>query len=242
MRKEFSELMTSGGSVGGSAFLKQEQGTVEDVRIVVVSESSSGGDDQTIADLVRSGVGAEDGEEEDLQHHHLLQSPHLTGAHSRALPYHAGLLRMSSVLGDTSVAVSGGQEVIAGGGVITLAAPSASTAVVVSTGHAPAGVISHHTHHSSNSPLSHISLVGGSATGHVPGATPSSAATTLVTYEHPLTAATTAMLNINGAPEDTSGFGVFYDIYGKMQNGGNITDAGTVVKSERSITTADIWS
>lgn len=58
---------------------------------------------------------------------------------------------------------------------------------------------------------------------------------TSTTFEHPLTAATTAMLNINGATDDSPGFNVFYDIYGKMTADANL------IKSERNIS-ADIWS
>ncbi|CAL8087869.1 unnamed protein product [Orchesella dallaii] len=227
MRREFSELKTT----ALTSFTSTQNPVIEDVKILVVSDPSSG-DGGTIEDLVRSGVGVGIGEETD-------QEEVLT----RAPDHYSGLLRMSSELGE-SVAVSGGEA----GGVITLAAatsPSAPSAtVVVSTGHA--SLASNHHHNSSNShndwrssPVGAISLIGGSSANHSLGGNPSSA-TTLVTYEHPLTAATTAMLNINGAPEDPAGFAVFYDYYGKMQNGGNITD-GTVVKTERSIN-ADIWS
>jgi hypothetical protein len=56
--------------------------------------------------------------------------------------------------------------------------------------------------------------------------------------QHPLTAATTAMLNINGASEDSpgGGFNVFYDIYGKTLSEGNL------LKTDRNVTSADIWS
>lgn len=54
-------------------------------------------------------------------------------------------------------------------------------------------------------------------------------------FEHPLTAATTAMLNINGAndPDGPGGFNVFYDIYGKAA-----TEA-TLLKASGD---RDIWS
>lgn len=55
-------------------------------------------------------------------------------------------------------------------------------------------------------------------------------------FEHPLTAATTAMLNINGASEDSpgGGFNVFYDIYGKNLSGSEL------LKSDHR--GGDIWS
>ncbi|XP_035714721.1 protein grainyhead isoform X3 [Folsomia candida] len=57
-------------------------------------------------------------------------------------------------------------------------------------------------------------------------------------FEHPLTAATTAMLNINGASDESpgGGFNVFYDIYGKNLQGGG----GELLKSDHR--GGDIWS
>lgn len=61
------------------------------------------------------------------------------------------------------------------------------------------------------------------------------------TYEHPLTAATTAMLNINGGGSEDpgSGFGILYDYhYGKLASLGSSSD---IIKTEKTIS-SDIWS
>lgn len=47
------------------------------------------------------------------------------------------------------------------------------------------------------------------------------------------------MLNINGATDDSSGFSVFYDYYGKMQMGGQ---DGTMKSDNAKTLSADIWS
>lgn len=231
MRKEFSELKTTPGSSSSVGYLKQEhnlhQDGIEDVKILVVSESSPGGDSQTIEDLVRRSIGAE--EEEGDQSIGLLglarsSSGNIITSHQPSI-YTGGLLRMSSELG--SGAEAEGSVAISSGGVITLASSlgAPSSAVVVSTGHVggATNVINHHSSSNNNSSNS-ASHLG-------------------ITYEHPLTAATTAMLNINGNPEDPSGnFGILYDYYGKLQNGGGIADTGSgFIKTERTIN-ADIWS
>jgi len=66
------------------------------------------------------------------------------------------------------------------------------------------------------------------------------------TFEHPLTAATSAMLNISGAPEDpSSGFGILYDYhYGKLGQISQIqhlNHSGEGPKGEKTLS-ADIWS
>lgn len=216
MRKEFSELKTTPSQAGGSGsvgYIKQEE-TVDDVKILVVSESSPSGDSQTIEDLVRSGVG---GEEEDADRsvgvlglarhqHHPQTSLYSTG----------GLLRMSSELvesGTASVAVSGG--------VITLASAAPQT-VVVSTGHVGGLATSVINHHSSN-----------------PNSNSSQSAHLGISYEHPMTTETSAMFN--GNTDDPSGFSILYDYYGNLKNGVNIGDPTSVIKTERTIN-ADIWS
>lgn len=79
-----------------------------------------------------------------------------------------------------------------------------------------------------------------SSTDFEPSADPAPSPALLVeggTFEHPLTAATTAMLNINGASEDAPGFNVFYDIYGKTLSGD-----GGLLKERGGVIAGDIWS
>lgn len=224
MRKEFSELKTTQSSAAGgslSYITKQEQESIDNVKILVVSESSPSGDSQTIEDLVRIGVGAEEEDDGGTDRSAGLLS---LARGSTQHPQHQGLMRMSGELATAEQQQHQHAESAASVGVITLA--SAPQAVVVSTGHGLAtSVINHSGSLSSNSNSQ------SSSGGHLG-----------IPYEHPLTAATTAMLNINGNAEDTSGFAVFYDYYGHMKNGGNIADTATAIKTEPRTINADIWS